>query len=335
MIRPQRLGEVSLSKEELLNDKKTCRKFGPCGVGEKAVYLNSFYIDRKYYIPISSIQRIFKRIAMSKGGFTGKGVFGTLSYLVVVYENGKEKQCNFKHEEDVDRLLAYIEEEFPDIPVHSLAAEQKLAEKKRWLEEKKREKKVSEETKVNLSKLEQAEKYLKNQSDLYMNLSLAAKKKRTYDRSNPTYKWVALAIVIMGAAAFVYGIYALMTHAGFGMYFLLFGLAAIFLFAGANVLPTSKNNRKYIENQLSGAIEQMEEYIRKYPEFPIPAHYAHPIVLQRMQEIMREERAKTIPEALQVLKNDLKALNSDVVVEKEEYDEIVAIKPMFLVMDYV
>ena len=335
MIRPQRLGEVSLSKEELLNDKKNCRKFGPCGVGEKAVYLNSFYIDRKYYIPISSIQRIFKRIAMSKGGFTGKGVFGTLSYLVVVYENGKEKQCNFKHEEDVDRLLAYIEEEFPNIPVHSLAAEQKLAEKKRWLEEKKREKKVSEETKVNLSKLEQAEKYLKNQSDLYMNLSLAAKKKRTYDRSNPTYKWVALAIVIMGAAAFVYGIYALMTHAGFGMYFLLFGLAAIFLFAGANVLPTSKNNRKYIENQLSGAIEQMEEYIRKYPEFPIPAHYAHPIVLQRMQEIMREERAKTIPEALQVLKNDLKALNSDVVVEKEEYDEIVAIKPMFLVMDYV
>ena len=335
MIRPQRLGEVSLSKEELLNDKKNCRKFGPCGVGEKAVYLNSFYIDRKYYIPISSIQRIFKRIAMSKGGFTGKGVFGTLSYLVVVYENGKEKQCNFKHEEDVDRLLAYIEEEFPDIPVHSLAAEQKLAEKKRWLEEKKREKKVSEETKVNLSKLEQAEKYLKNQPDLYMNLSLAAKKKRTYDRSNPTYKWVALAIVIMGAAAFVYGIYALTTHAGFGMYFLLFGLAAIFLFAGANVLPTSKNNRKYIENQLSGAIEQMEEYIRKYPEFPIPAHYAHPIVLQRMQEIMREERAKTIPEALQVLKSDLKALNSDVVVEKEEYDEIVAIKPMFLVMDYV
>lgn len=102
-----------------------------------------------------------------------------------------------------------------------------------------------------------------------------------------------------------------------------------------NVLPRSKNNRKYIENQLSRAIEQMEEYIRKYPEFPIPAHYAHPIVLQRMQEIMREERAKTIPEALQVLKSDLKALNSDVVVEKEEYDEIVAIKPMFLVMDYV
>ena len=96
MFKPQRLGTVTLPDDELTADKKTCRKIGPCGVGEKAIYLNSFYFDRRYYIPISSVERIFKRIAMSKGGFTGKGAFGTLSYLVVVYENGKEKQCNFK-----------------------------------------------------------------------------------------------------------------------------------------------------------------------------------------------------------------------------------------------
>ena len=59
----------------------------------------------------------------------------------------KKKQCNFKHEEDVDRFLAYIEEEYPDIPVHSLEAERKLAEKERWLAEKQRERNVSEETK--------------------------------------------------------------------------------------------------------------------------------------------------------------------------------------------
>ena len=64
-----------------------------------------------------------------------------------------------------------------------------------------------------LAKLEQAEEYLKKQSDIYMDLSQSAKKKRTYDRSNPAYKWVALAIVLMGGAAFVYGIYALTTHA--------------------------------------------------------------------------------------------------------------------------
>lgn len=118
------------------------------------------------------------------------------------------------------------------------------------------------------------------------------------------------------------------------MYFLLFGLAAIFLFAGANVLPTSKNNKKYIENQLERSIQQMKAYIQKYPDFPVPAHYAHPFVLKRMQDIMKDGRAQTIPEALTVLKDDLKALNSNVTVEKEEYDEIVAIKPMFLVMDY-
>ena len=332
-MKPQRLGNVSIPDEELVKDKKECKKIGPCGIGKKAVYLSSFYIDRRYYIPISSVKRIFKRIAMSKGGFTGKGVFGTLSYLVVVYEDGKEKQCNFKHEEDVDRFLAYIEE-YPDIPVHSLEAERKLAEKERWLAEKQRERNVSEETKRCLVKLEQAEQYLKKQSDIYMDLSQSAKKKRTYDRSNPAYKWAALAIVLMGGVAFVYGIYALTTHAGFGMYFLLFGLAAIFLFAGANVLPTSKNNKNYIEKRLTESISQMEEYIRVYPDFPVPAHYAHPIVLKRMQEIMKEGRARNIPEALQVLKKDLKALNSSVVVEKEEYDEVVAIKPMFLVMDY-
>ena len=320
----------ALYEPETDTHKKRCF----CGIGKKAVYLSSFYIDRRYYIPISSVKRIFKRIAMSKGGFTGKGVFGTLSYLVVVYEDGKEKQCNFKHEEDVDRFVAYIEEKYPDIPVHSLEAERKLAEKERWLAEKQRERNVSEETKRCLVKLEQAEQYLKKQSDIYMDLSQSAKKKRTYDRSNPAYKWVALAIVLMGGAAFVYGIYALTTHAGFGMYFLLFGLAAIFLFAGANVLPTSKNNKNYIEKRLTESISQMEEYIRVYPDFPVPAYYAHPIVLKRMQEIMKEGRARNIPEALQVLKKDLKALNSSVVVEKEEYDEVVAIKPMFLVMDY-
>lgn len=90
---------------------------------------------------------------MSKGGFTGKGAFGTLSYLVVVYENGKEKQCNFKHEEDVDRLLAYIEERFPQIPLHSIEAERKLEEKRKWLEEKQRERILPEEIKSGLPSL--------------------------------------------------------------------------------------------------------------------------------------------------------------------------------------
>lgn len=334
MIRPKRLGETLLPDTELAEDSKACKRFGPCGVGEKAIYLNSFYIDRRYYVPMQSVTRIFKRIAMSKGGFTGKGAFGALPYLVVVYDDGREKQCNFKHEEDVDALLAYVKAHFPKIPLHSEEAERRLSEKARRMEEKQCTGNISEIAKNNIRVLEHAMEYLQEDADLYLNLSQSAKKKRTYDRSNPAYKWVALAITLIGVGAFGYGIYAVATHAGFGLYFLLFGLAAIFLFSGASVLPTSRNNRASIERQLLSAVEEMEHYIKAYPDFPVPACYAHPVVLKRMQDILRAGRADTIPAALGLLKEDLKALNSSVVVEQEEYDEIVAIKPMFLVMDY-
>lgn len=334
MIRPQRLGKDTLPENELKEDKKSCHKFGPCGVGQKAIYLNSFYIDRQYYVPMKSVKRVFKRIAMSKGGFTGRGVFATLPYLVVEFDDGRQKQCNFKHEEDVDRILAYIEDNFPDIPLHSEAAEQKLREKERNLEKKRLAGNISDTARNNISILDNAIKYLHKDSDLYLNLSQSAKKKRVYDRSNPAYKWVALAITIIGLGAFFYGVYSVITHAGFGIYFLLFGLAAIFLFSGASVLPTSKNNKHYIEKQLVRSIDNMQRYIKTYPDFPVPAYYAHPVVLKRMQDILKDKRAETMSEALEVLKNDLKALNSSVVVEQEEYDEIVAIKPMFLVMDY-
>ena len=68
--------------------------------------------------------------------------------------------------------------------------------------------------------------------------------------------------------------------------------------------------------------------------FPVPAQYAHPIVLTRMIRILREGRAQTAKEALEVLKSDLRALNSSVQVTQEEYDEVVVIKPLFLVCDY-
>ena len=68
--------------------------------------------------------------------------------------------------------------------------------------------------------------------------------------------------------------------------------------------------------------------------FPVPAQYAHPIVLTRMIRVLREGRAQTAKEALEVLKSDLRALNSSVQVTQEEYDEVVVIKPLFLVCDY-
>ena len=83
IFRPAQLGMAKLDRLELEADKKACRKIGPCGVGKKALYLNSFYIDRRYYLPYGSISRVFKRVAMSSGGFTGKGMFASMAYLVV------------------------------------------------------------------------------------------------------------------------------------------------------------------------------------------------------------------------------------------------------------
>lgn len=333
IIKPLQLGEKALNREEMLQDRKECRKFGPCGVGEKALYLNSFYVERRYYVPFSSVTRVFKRIAMSKGGFTGRGVFASIPYLVVEFDGGKQKQCNFKHEEQVDRLLDYLRTTHPHIRLHSEAGEHQLEQKQRRLEERK-QRIASAKARKEIESLERAAAYLEEKPELYRQLSAASKKKRIYDRTNPTYKWVALFITLLGFASAAYGIYALSTKAGFAMYFLLFGLAAIFLFSSANVLPTAKNNRRAIEKSLKEAQEQMEQYLTGYEDFPLPARYAHPGVLSRMIEALAMEQAAAVPESLEVVKRELKALNSSVTVEQEAFDEIMAIKPMFLVNDY-
>lgn len=333
LFAPARLGNTTLGREELAADRKSCKRFGPCGVGEKALYLNSFFIDRRYYVALSSVRRVFKRVAMSKGGFSGKGVFGSIPYLVVEYDGGQVKQCTFKHEDDVDRMIECIARYLPDIPLHSEKVERHLAEQKaekaqRYVRN------LTADAETTRAQLEQAMALLEeNYADETAELSRAAKAKRVNDRTNPAYKWVALAIVIAGAAAMVYGIITLIRGGGsLGIYFALFGFAAVFLFSGAHVLPTAKNNR----GAVTRAWEQAEQALAdKLPaDFPVPARYAHPIVLRRMIRILREGRAQTAPEALEVLKADLKALNASVQVEQAEYDEVVAIKPMFLLHEY-
>ena len=54
IFKPAQLGMAKLDPQELAADKKACRKIGPCGVGKKALYLNSFYIDRRYYLPTAA-----------------------------------------------------------------------------------------------------------------------------------------------------------------------------------------------------------------------------------------------------------------------------------------
>lgn len=44
IFKPVKLGRDGLTEQELQTDRKKSRNFGPCGVGEKALYLNSFYM---------------------------------------------------------------------------------------------------------------------------------------------------------------------------------------------------------------------------------------------------------------------------------------------------
>lgn len=334
LIKPYPLSRTRLADMELEAEKKEWKRFGPCAVGKKALFLNSRFMERRLYIPISAVQRAYKRIAMSKGGFTGKGAFGAIPYLVVEFDNGKTEQFTFKYEDHVDLMLDYIGKIAPGINRMSKAAEAKWLEKQKRLEAKKQRIENSEHRAL-ITQLEAARAFLNEQPELSTELSAAAKAKRSFERSKPAYKWVALAIIAAGLISTAYGAWSLANHTGdFALYFLLFGLAAVFMFSGANVLPTARNNKKAIEKRLEASVAAMSARLAGQTDFPLPARYAHPGVLNRMIDVLADNRAKTIPAAFETVKKDLKAINASVTVEQEEYDEIVAIKPMFLVHDY-
>ena len=336
LFHPAQLGLAHLDKATLEADKKACKKIGPCGVGKKALYLNSFYIDRRYYLPYGSISRVFKRVAMSQGGFSGKGMFASMAYLVVEYDGGKQKQCNFKDERDVDALLELLAKQQPQIRLLSAAGEQALQKK---AEEKAARKlpELSEDAQHSLTVLRRAKDYLDAKPELSAELSAAQRRKRAQLQSKPVYRYVALAIFVLGVAAAAYGLYSVFSHTGsYGVYFALFGFAAIFLFSSYNMLPTAHNNNNAIMKRADQADAAMAEYVKHYPNgsFPVPSCYAHPIVLKRMIDAVEEGQAVTTAEALDAVKARLQAVNADVQVEQEEYDEIVQIKAMFLNHDY-
>ena len=336
LFKPAQLGLAHLDSAELEADKKACKKIGPCGVGKKALYLNSFYIDRRYYLPYSSITRVFKRVAMSSGGFTGKGMFASMAYLVVEYDGGKQKQCNFKDERDVDKLLEVLAKEQPQIHLLSAAGEQVLQKK---AEEKAARKlpELTDDAKHSLTVLRRAKEYLEEKPAVSDELSAAQRRKRAQLQSKPVYRYVALAIFIFGIAAAAYGLYSVFTHTGsYGVYFALFGFAAIFLFSSYNMLPTAHNNNNAIMKRADKAEAAIAEYVKHYPNgaFPVPSYYAHPIVLKQMMDAVEEGRAVTVPEALEAVKTRLQSLNADVQVDQEEYDEVVVIKAMFLNHNY-
>ena len=333
LIAPVPLGNMTLPKEVLEADKAGCSKAGSCGAGKRAIYIGSALHARHYYIPWENVRRVFKRVAMSSGGFTGKGLFGTLAYIVVQYGNGKEIQCRMRRESEADKLLEFVLLERPGIPLHSVEAEKKLAEAAR-AERARYRKTLSEEAKSSMYVLNDEIAFLEKRASFGNALTAAAKQKRIIDNLSPSYRIGGAVLGILGLICIVYGAIGLLTHQDSALYFLLGGGAAFFLTLATNTFPSRWNSKKTAQEDWDKAVADMRKYIGSRPSFSVPAQYAHPIVLARMVRVLREGRAETIPEAFSIMKADLKALNSSVTVSQKEYDEVVKIKPLFLVCNY-
>jgi hypothetical protein len=332
-VKPVLIGQHALSDDDLRRDKSMSEKIGPIGIGRDAIYLNSFYFHMRYYAVWDDVIRVYKQIAMSKGGFTGIGAFGAMSYLVVELTNGTVKRCNFKYERDVDRALAYIEDNFPDIPTHSRKAEQKLeeaerAEESRYLSE------LSDKAEETISRLEYAEDYLEEDAGLYRELSYAAGKLRVQQNISPGRRALGIIIFVISIALLAAAFPVWRMGYGWWMYLLLFGGAFLIFSLSGNLVPIGRNSKKRIMKDWNDAVDACDKYISTEKRFPVPARYAHPVVLERMIRVIKEGRAETAEDALEVVKDDLKALNKSVTVSQQEYDEVVAVKPMFLVSDY-
>ena len=222
-------GKQSMPPSELKADKKAARKIGPVGMGPRALYMNSFYISRIYYALWTDIKRVYKLVAMTKGGFTGIGAFGSMSYLVVELRDGRTKKCQFKYEKQTDQALAWIEEHHPEIPVRSVAAQKKLDEKQA---QESRLARVSfdEDTQREITSLQEAKDYLEKKPELYRSLSAAAGKKRVQQQVPAGKRALVTGIFALSAVLIAAGIPMTMKGHPAGIYMLMFG-GAFLLFS--------------------------------------------------------------------------------------------------------
>ncbi|MGI6075184.1 MAG: hypothetical protein ACOYD9_02290 [Pyramidobacter sp.] len=330
---PKPFGTQRLSRAQLAADKKSAYKAGPCGVGEKALYFNSFYFPRRYYVCWSDLSRVFKRVALSRGGFTGKGVFASMPYLVVQLKDGQEKQCNFKFESKVDDILARVSRDHPEIPIHSAQAEAKLRKQQKeqdalYL------KRLSPQAKSTVAQLTAARDALERSPQLYKQLAYAARQKRIIDNIKPAWQAIAFLVAIASLCSSLYGLYLLQYGQNVGLMFALFGAGALVMTMATRILPTKGRNRRAAQRDWQQAESEMAAALQHQNDFPVPPRYAHPVVLNRMIRAVRQGRAADASSALKVVANDLKALNSRVTVTQKEYDEVTAVKPLFLVCNY-
>lgn len=326
------LGRTVLSPDEVKADRKSCRKYDQCGLGDKAIYMGTTMHPRKLYVPYSSVTNVFKRVGVSNP--SGKGFLAPVLFIVVRYDDGKEQACSFRYLQDADRMLDDLEKNHPNIPLLSPEGVRRQKEREE-LEARIQANELSETAARSRRILEDARWEVHKRPAVYEKLAAMAKMKRHADLMKPWVTYAAVGLLIAGAAAVLAGIVFMRSwNRSIGAVTALVGVMLAFLAVNSKGLPGKVTNRRLREREYEAALEETKRSLQHVKDFPIPYCYAHPYTFDRLIRILQEQRAETTEDALRVLKEDLRSMDSSVVLQKEDYREVVTIKPLFTVQDY-
>lgn len=326
------LSQITIEEAQIKADRKKCRKYDQCGLGEKAVYMGSTIHPRNYYIPYEAITNVFKRVGASNP--EGKGFLAPVLFIVVRYDDGREQECSFRYLQDADRMLDDLEKNHPEIPLLSPEGMRKKKEKEAT-EARIQANALTREALRSKKVLEDARWEVHKRPALYEKLAAMAKMKRHADLMKPSVRYIAVGLLAAGVLVTLAGAIVMRSmDRSIGVVTALFGIMLVFLAVNSKGLPSKMTNRKLRDREYEEALNAMRNSLKHLPDFPIPCCYAHPYTFDRMIRILQEERAQTVEEALDVLKADLKSMDSSVALSGDDFKQVVTIKPMFTVQDY-
>lgn len=326
------LSQITIEEAQIKADRKKCRKYDQCGLGEKAVYMGSTIHPRNYYIPYEAITNVFKRVGASNP--EGKGFLAPVLFIVVRYDDGREQECSFRYLQDADRMLDDLEKNHPEIPLLSPEGMRKKKEKEAT-EARIQANALTREALRSKKVLEDARWEVHKRPALYEKLAAMAKMKRHADLMKPSVRYIAEGLLAAGVLVTLAGAIVMRSmDRSIGVVTALFGIMLVFLAVNSKGLPSKMTNRKLRDREYEEALNAMRNSLKHLPDFPIPCCYAHPYTFDRMIRILQEERAQTVEEALDVLKADLKSMDSSVALSGDDFKQVVTIKPMFTVQDY-
>lgn len=355
MLKPRLVGLTPLDPQILHQDRKSCQKIGPLGLGDRALYLNQWILDRAAYVAYEDLTRAYKRVAMSKGAYTKKGVFATLSYLVLVLTTGKTVVTRLKYETDVDAFLLALKERCPDLPTvyektvaptegAGVAAEEAgvATEEARTFAEKavaptSRETTVSEEdlsplARKTLLQLRKAKNFLEDDPSWANRLVYRAKEVRRLSQLPQTYYYGGLAVGALALVLTGAGVWGRIHQLTWTLYLILLGASLLVFVIASQVLRTGPFHRARAEAAWEEAVAQMADFLQGFGKgFPLPPTLAHPLVLVWMERTVLSNSANTPAQALQLVMASLQAMDASVTVSEVTYQEVTTIKPLFLV----